>query len=162
APPGVVEEGAGEAVPPGLEDGHERAAVEVWAQPVLEQVDDPQAGDCRVDREAGGAADADEKRPRRVDPDHLAIARELPGRRDAAGKAAPKAGMAEQLARVRRAAAALEVVGRGGGGEALHAGTDRDGDHVLLQPLLVADAGIAPGRDDVDKAFLRDHLEPDL
>src|SRR5205814_7619578 len=127
---------------------------ETRTQPVLEQVDDAQAGDRRVDREAGRAADADEKRPGRIDLDHRAIAHELPEWHGAAGKAAAEAGMVEQLARVRRAAAALEVVGRGGGGEALHAGTDRDRDHVLLQPLLVANAGIAPGRDHVDEAFL--------
>ena len=61
-----------------------------------------------------------------------------------------------------RPAAAVEIGRRGGGGEALHARADRHRDHVLLQPLVVADAGIAAGRQHVDEAVLGDHLQPDV
>ena len=57
---------------------------------------------------------------------------------------------------------AIEIGGAGGGREALHARADRHGDHVLLEPLVVADAGIAAGRQHVDEAVLGDHLQPDV
>ena len=46
APAGVVEERPGEALPPGFEHRLQRAAVEVRAQPVLEEVDDAGARRC--------------------------------------------------------------------------------------------------------------------
>ena len=70
--------------------------------------------------------------------------------------------MAEQLARMFRPAVAIEVGRRGGGGEALDARPDRHRDHVLLQPLVVADAGVATGREHIDEALLGDHLQPDV
>jgi len=48
-------------------------------------------------------------------------------------------------ARVRRAAAAVEIRCGCGGGHALEARSDRHRDHVLFQPLVVADPGIAAG-----------------
>ena len=39
---------------------------------------------------------------------------------------------------------------------------DRDRDHVLREPLLVADAGIACRRQDVDEALVDDDLQPDV
>ena len=59
-------------------------------------------------------------------------------------------------------AAAIEIGGRCGGREALDARSDRHGDHVLLQPLVVADAGVAAGREHVDETVLGDHFEPDV
>lgn len=51
---------------------------------------------------------------------------------------------------------------RGGGGrEALDARTDRQCDHVLFQPLVVADAGIAARSQHVHEAVLCDDLHPD-
>ena len=101
--------------------------------------------------------------PVRIDPHDLAVALELPRRVIAPlAKAAAQAGMAEQVARMFGPAAAIEV-GRGrGGGEALDARADRHRDHVLLQPLVVADAGVAAGRQHVDEAVLGDHLQPDV
>ncbi len=61
-----------------------------------------------------------------------------------------------------RAAAPVEVGRRGRGREALHARPDRHRDHVLLQPLVVADAGVAAGGQHVDEAVLRDDLQPDV
>ena len=103
-----------------------------------------------------------EQRPGRIDLHDLAVALELPGRRRAAREAAAQAGVAEQLARMLRPAVAIEIGGRGGGGEALHARADRHRDHVLLEPLVVADAGVAAGREHVDEAVLGDHLQPDV
>ena len=57
---------------------------------------------------------------------------------------------------------AIEIGRSGGGGEALDARPDRHRDHVLLQPLVVADAGVAAGRQHVDEAVLDDHLQPDV
>ncbi len=72
----------------------------------------------------------------RIDPHHLAVALELPRRGIAPLEKRPQqAGVVEQLARVLRPAMAIEIGGRGGGGEALDARPDRHRDHVLLQPL---------------------------
>ncbi len=70
--------------------------------------------------------------------------------------------MFEQVARVLGAPMAMEIGGGCGRCEALDAWTDRHRDHVLFEPFIVADAGIAAGRDHIDEAFLGDDLEPDL
>src|SRR5262245_58598601 len=75
---GVVEERAGEAQPPWLEDGLELAAVEMRAQPVLKQIHDADAGNRCVDREVDRSANAHQQRPGRIDLHHLALALELP------------------------------------------------------------------------------------
>ncbi len=70
--------------------------------------------------------------------------------------------MAEQVARVLRPAMAIKVGRAGGGGKALQARSDRHRDHVLLQPLVVADACVASGGQHINEALLGDHLQPDL
>ena len=70
--------------------------------------------------------------------------------------------MAEQIARVLRPAMAIEI-GRGGAEwQSAAARADRHRDHVLLQPLVVADAGVATGREHVDETVLGDHLQADV
>src|SRR5580693_1144886 len=59
-------------------------------------------------------------------------------------------------------AVAIEIAGRCRGCEALDAGSDRNRDHVLLQPLVIADAGVAPRRQQVDEVVLGNDLEPDF
>jgi hypothetical protein len=54
-----------------------------------------------------------------------------------------QAGMGEKIAGVCEAAVSVEIVRRSGGRVPLHAWTDRRRDHVLLQSLIVADAGVA-------------------
>src|SRR5215813_4327947 len=105
---GVVEERTGEALPPRFEYGFELAADEVRAQPVLEQIDHADAGHRCLDHEIGSTADADQQRPSRIDPHHLAVALEFPGRDRPAGEAAAQTGMTEKLARVPGPAAAIE------------------------------------------------------
>lgn len=68
----------------------------------------------------------------------------------------------QQIARVRGPAVAREVGGRGRSHRVLPARADRDGDHVLLEALLVADAGVAAGSEDVDQVLLGGDLEPDV
>lgn len=70
--------------------------------------------------------------------------------------------MTEQIARMRGAAAAVEISGGGGGRKTLHARPDRHRNHVLLQPLVETDAGVAASRQHVDKAVFGDHLELDV
>ena len=115
-----------------------------------------------VDRKVARSADADEQRPGRLDPHHLALALELPWRRHPAGEAAAQTSVAEQIARMRGPAATVEISGRRGGGEALHARPDRHRDHVLLQPLIEADAGVAAGGDHVDETVFADDLKLDV
>ena len=102
------------------------------------------------------------QRPGRIDAHDLAVALEFPRRHRPAGETAAQAGVGEQVARMLGPAARIEIGGRGGGGEALDARPDRHGDHVLLQPLVVADAGVAAGRQHVDETVLGDHLQPDV
>jgi len=61
-----------------------------------------------------------------------------------------------------RFAAHGEIGRRCGGGEALHPRADRHGDHVLLEPLLVADPRVAAAGEHVDEAFLDDDLQANV
>ena len=70
--------------------------------------------------------------------------------------------MVEQVTRMARAAVAIKIDGRRGDGHALDTRSDRHRDHVLLQPLVVADAGIAARGEHIDEAVLRDDLQPDV
>ena len=59
-------------------------------------------------------------------------------------------------------AAAIEIGGGGGRRETLLARADRHGDHVLFEPLVIADAGVAAGRKHIDETVLGDHFQPDF
>ena len=56
----------------------------------------------------------------------------------------------------------VEIGRRGGGGESLQTRPDGNGDHVLLQPVVVADAGVTASCQDVDEAVVGDHLQTDF
>ena len=62
---------------------------------------------------------------------------------------------------MRRPAADVEIGRRCDDGEALHARADRHRDHVLFQPLVVADARVEAGRQHIDEAVLGGHFELD-
>lgn len=47
-------------------------------------------------------------------------------------------------------------------GEALEAGADGEGDHVLLQAFVVANARVTASREHVDKALFGDHFQADV
>src|SRR6185437_5554878 len=162
AAPGVVEEGSREALPPGLQHGLERTALKMRTQPVLEQADDAGAGNCRSHGEIRRPTDADEQRSRRLDADHFACTLELPKSADSTREPPEQAGMAQEVARMTRPATAIEIVRRGGSRKALHPRADGHGDHFLLEPLAIADSGIASGREDIDEALLGNDLQPDL
>jgi len=68
----------------------------------------------------------------------------------------------QQVARVRGPTAGFEVGGRGRGRHALPAWADGDGDHVLLEPLLVADAGVAARGQHVNETLLDHHVKADV
>jgi hypothetical protein len=53
-----------------------------------------------------------------------------------------------------------EIGRRRSGDVTLYARSDRNGDHVALDPLLVADAGVEAGSDHVDEVVAGDDLEP--
>ena len=123
----------------------------------------PSPAIAALDQEVGPAApDCATSVGDRVDAHHLAVALELPWRHGAAREAAAQARVLEQVARMRGPAMRREIVRRGGGREALDARTDRHRDHVLLEPLVVADAGVAAAGEHVDETVLDDHLQPDL
>jgi hypothetical protein len=86
----------------------------------------------------------------------------LPRRHRPAREAAAQASVVEKLPRVFWSTATIEVGWSGGGGEMLNAGTDQQSDHVLLQPLVVADAGVAARRQNIDEVFLGNYLQADL
>ena len=85
------------------------------------------------------------------DADDLAGALELPRRGYAAGETVADAGVAQQVVRLRGVAVPAQIGGGGGAGETLGARADRDSDHVALEALVVADAGVEAGGEHVDK-----------
>src|SRR5450756_42785 len=107
-PSRVIEIRPREALPPRFEDRFERAAYEVWAQPILERGHDAGARDRGVDEEIGGAPELHRQRPRHVDLDDFAVALELPGHGNAAWKTALQTGVAEQIAWVLRSSSPIE------------------------------------------------------
>src|SRR5262245_24714575 len=112
-------------------------------QPILKQIHDAGSGNRRMDGEIGRPADGHEQRPGRINADNLAGALELPRQnRTAVAEAAAQASVVEQLARVRRPAATVEVSRSGGARKALNARTDRHRDHVLLEDLVIANSGV--------------------
>ncbi len=70
-------------------------------------------------------------------------------------QAAAQARMIGQFARMGRPAAPVEIGRCRGGCAALRARADRHGDHVLFEAFVVANAGIAAGREDIDEACRR-------
>jgi hypothetical protein len=97
-----------------------------------------------------------------VDLYDFTVALELPDHCRPARESALQTAMAEQIARVVRPSMSIEV-GRGGAhGETVVARPDRHRDHVLLQPLAVANAGIATGRKEIDETLLGDHFEANV
>src|SRR5580765_5537970 len=132
------------------------------AQPLVEEADDADAGNRGIDGEIGRGADADEQWPRRLDPHHLAGALELPRRHRAAAEAAAQARMLEELAWMLGATAAVKVSGSRSRRKALRARTDRHGDHVLLQSLVITDSSVEPGAEYIDEAIVGGHLQTNL
>ena len=98
---------------------------------------------------------------RPVDPHlhRLVAAFELPFADRAARKPVADAGVVDEVARVGRAPMRGEIGWRSSGDIALHPRTDRDRDHVALDPLLVADAGVEAVPDHVDQVVVRGDLE---
>jgi hypothetical protein len=102
--------------------------------------------------------------PAGIDPHHLTAGLEVPRQHRPAAEAATQTGVVEKLPRVLGPATAIEVGGSGGGRETLNTGTDRHRDHVLLQPLVVANTRVAPGGEHVaipgtsSVAHLRENL----
>ena len=150
-------------MPPRFKHRLQGAAVQIRTQPILEQFDHAAAGHRGIDGQVGGGADTDDERTRRGDLHDLAVTFEFPGGgHRTAGELSEQARVVEEFARMMGAAAPIEIVRRGRGSIALHTRTDGNGDHVLFQPLVVADPGIAAGCQHVDEAILRDHLEADV
>lgn len=119
------------------------------------------AGDGHADRKVGRRR-RDDHGAVRLHAHLLSIALELPWRNRAAEEFPHQAGVLQQLARMRGHAAPRQVGRRARHREALRARADRDGDHVLLQPLAIADAGVAATGDDIDKIVIDHQLDPDL
>ena len=69
--------------------------------------------------------------------------------------------MIDEVARVGGDPMGGEVSRRRGGDVMLDARPDRDRDHVAFDPLLVADAGVEAGADDVDERVVGGNLELD-
>ncbi|EGE60719.1 hypothetical protein RHECNPAF_13600103 [Rhizobium etli CNPAF512] len=70
--------------------------------------------------------------------------------------------MVEEFARMLRPAMTVEIGRRRGSGKTLPARADRYCDHILLQPLVITDAGIASGSKHIDEALLGDDLEANI
>ncbi|MNT23262.1 hypothetical protein D3C72_1586750 [compost metagenome] len=118
-----------------------------------------------------GDGHADRKISRRRRDDHGAVRLhahflpaplELPRWNRAAEEFPQQAGVLQQVARMHGHAALRQVGWRSRHREALRARADGDGDHVLLQPLAIADARVAATGDDIDKIIIDHQLDPDL
>src|SRR5258708_29278744 len=93
---------------------------------------------------------------------HFAGPLEIPGWHRPSGKLAAQACMREQVARVPGSPVRVEIGWRCSRSETLHAWADRDGDHVLLEPLVIANAGVAADRQYIDEAVLNHDLHADI
>src|ERR1700677_731091 len=112
-------------------------------QPILKQVNDAAAGDRRIDCKIGCGAEADDERTGWLHLHDLAVAFELPGSHRAARELTTQTRVVEQLARMIGAAMPVEIGRRRRGREALLTRPDGNGNHVLLEPLVIADPRIA-------------------
>src|SRR5712671_7574569 len=154
----IVKEGPGEALPPVFEHGHQRAACESGRKITFETLDYAKPGNGGRYFQVDGGGD---ERSGRADPHDLAVAFEFPRNGDAARKAMADAGVAEQILRVIGPAMRRQIGGRGRRRVALDSRTDRHRDHVLLQPLVVADAGVEACGQHIDEAVLGGDLHRD-
>ena len=102
-----------------------------------------------------------DKRPFRLDPHALPAALEFPIGDGAAREPVADAGMVDEVARVGGRAVGGEIGRRRRGDIMLDPGPDRNRDHVALDPLLVADAGVEAGPDHVDECVVGGDLEHD-
>src|SRR5258706_6473182 len=158
APARIVKEGPGEALPPVFEHWHERAACEGGRKITLETLDHAQPGNGGGYFQLDGGGD---ERSGLADPYDLTVAFELPGEGDAARKAMADAGVAEQVLRVFGPAMRCQIAGRGRRRVALDSRADRHRDHILLQPLVIADAGVEARGQHVDEAVFGGDLDGD-
>src|SRR6218665_2914785 len=95
---GVVEERAGETQPPVFHNRHKRFALEMRLQPVFEEIHEPEAGNCGVYSEIGGAAGLDDEAAGGLDRQYLPVPFELPAGNGAARKAAANAIVRQEIA----------------------------------------------------------------
>lgn len=78
-------------------------------QPILEQRENADACDCRIDSEIRRTAHAYHQRAGRIDADEFAISLELPRQRRTACETPPDAGVVKEVVRMPRAAMAVEI-----------------------------------------------------
>jgi hypothetical protein len=137
-------------------------ACQIRLQPVFEQTDDTGSCDRSLNGKIRCRPDTHQQRPGGFDAHHLTIELIFPGHHGTAGKLPAQASMLEQVAGMLRPAMFVEVGGSRRGRVALHSRTDRHGNHVLLEPLVVADARVKTGREDINEIFFGNHFHPDL
>jgi len=75
---------------------------------------------------------------------------------------AAQARVRKQVARVLGSAAGVEVARSRSRGKTLHTRPDRNGDHVLLEPFLIANARVAPDGKHIDEPILYHDLHADV
>ena len=110
----MVEERPGEGLPPRLQHRLQRAAIQIWAQPVIKQQNNAAPSHRRIHDQVGRTAEAGDERAGHVQLHHCPIPLELPGRKRAAWEPPEQAGMGQQVAGMLRASVAVQVSrGRG-------------------------------------------------
>jgi hypothetical protein len=92
----------------------------------------------------------------------MPIAFKFPGRDRATRKTTANAIMHKQILRCFRGAPRGQIGRRSRKRKALLTRADRHRNHVLLQPLIIANTRVAPSFDDVDKVLIRDNLQTDI
>src|ERR1700683_3624516 len=160
--PRIIKKRARKALPPRLQNRFQRAAVEMRLEHAFKKVNNTQSCDPSTDRKVDCRARPDQEWSGGIQPHHLAVPLKFPGWRCASGKLAAQACMREQVARVARSPARLEIARSRRRRKTLHPWPDRDCDHVLLKPLVIANARIAADPKYINEPILNHDLYADF
>jgi hypothetical protein len=107
----IVEKRAAECLPPRLQNSLKRPAVQVRAQPDLEQVDDTKSVHRRRDSQIRRSSQAHQERAIDIDAHDSFVSLKLPCWNGAAGELPAQTGMLEEIARMLGSTSGIEIGG---------------------------------------------------
>ncbi|SCY84811.1 hypothetical protein SAMN03159288_04660 [Rhizobium sp. NFACC06-2] len=153
-PARVIKIWSREPLPPRLEYWFKLAAFKMWAQPILEKNDNAEAVEGRFDAQVRRSPGTVDQLSFRLDAVNLLIPLILPNLKVSAAEASADPIELHQVPWLFRPAVSIEVRRRRCSCKALIAWPDRDGDHVLVKPVIVPDPSIAACRKHINQIGL--------